>query len=129
MADPFATKEELAAGWRPLTPAELLIVDSKLADASYWLRIWYPELDTIDDTYGPNMVVREMVKRALLNGDVEGIAQTSENESAGPWAHSNSRSYTNPDGSLFLKKVEIDLLDRITGRNSDGAVSMTAPGL
>lgn len=129
MAVPFATKEQLAAGWRPLKPAELLIVDSKLADASYWLRIWYPELDSIDDTHGPNMIVREMVKRALLNGDVEGISQTSENESAGPWAHSNSQSYTNPDGSLFLRKTEIDLLDKIAGRNSEGAVSMTAPGL
>lgn len=129
MAMPFAQKQDLVAGWRPLTPAEEAIVDALLADASYWLRVWYPELDPINNDHGPQMVVRSMVKRALLNSDTEGVGQATRNESAGPWSHSTTQSFTNPDGSLYLTKREIELLDRITGRGTASAVSMTAPGL
>lgn len=129
MSMPFAHKQDLIAGWRPLTPAEDAIADSLLADASYWVRVWYPELDPIANDHGPQMVVRSMVKRALLNSDSEGISQATQNETTGPWSHSTTRSFTNPDGSLYLTKREIELLDTITGRGTATATSMTAPGL
>lgn len=128
MADSFATKEELAAGWRLLTEAEFAAADTLLADASYWVRSWYPEIDATGDVYGPKMVVRSMVRRALLNSSSEGVDTSTTSETTGPWSHSTSQKYSNPDGSLFLTKKEAELLDRITGRAA-GAVSITAPGL
>lgn len=129
MAIPFATKEDLAAGWRQLTEAEFAVADTLLADASYWVRLWYPELGPVSDDRGPSMVVRAMVKRALLNGSSEGVGQQTRNETTGPWSHSVSQTYANPDGSLFLTKREAEMLDIVTGRDRSGATSMTAPGL
>lgn len=128
MATSFATKEELATGWRPLTESEFQAADTLLADASYWLRSWYPSIDTTGDEYGPKMIVRAMVRRALLNSSSEGVETSTRSETTGPWSNSTSMKYSNPDGSLFLTKKESELLDRITGRAS-GAVSMTALGL
>ena len=129
MPVPFATKEELAAGWRPLTETEFSVADTLLADASYWVRLWYPDLDPDSTDRGPGMVVRAMVKRALLNGGSEGLSQQTRNETTGPWSHSDSQTYVNPDGSLYLTKRESEMLDIITGRDRSGATSMTARGL
>lgn len=126
---PFATTGELAAGWRVLTAAEEEAASVLLADASYWLRVWYPELDLLDDLSGAAIVVRSMVKRALLASDVEGVAAANTSESVGPWSHAQSRTYRNPDGALYLTQRETELLSRITGRpGATGAASVTARG-
>lgn len=109
--DPFATPADVAARWRPLTPAEEELAVTLVEDASAILRAKYPDVDariTTGDLAADNavQVVAGMVKRALL-APADGVDSTSE--TVGPFSYSTR--YANAMQALFTTVAD-DLLIR-----------------
>ena len=131
----FATHTDLEARWRPLSPAEQARADQLLADAAWWLSIWfkpYGDLVTLADTNpelaeGLKILSCSMVRRAMTTGDVEGASSTYQ--MMGPFT--SQVAFKNPDGALFVYTSERDAIFTALGVNvsASGAVSMTSPGL
>lgn len=126
----FATYEDLAKRWKGFDTADAVVADQLLADAAVWLRVWVPQavpLAATNTDLGEALVIVScaMVKRALLNGDNEG--QTSNQETVGPFQY--QIAFRNPEGNLFLYQKELEMLEKLCGLNTSGAVSMTARGL
>lgn len=103
----FATTTDLAARWRPLTPAEVTTAEALLLDASQQI------LD--EDTGGVLAALTEptqtmlsitcaMVKRAMASGIDQGPPVTQDGWNAGPWGA--QKTYANPTGDLYLTKSE-----------------------
>lgn len=103
----FATTAQLAARWRPLTPAEETRADVLLIDASQQI------LD--EDTHGvladltaPTLTLQKivcaMVIRAMASGIESGVPITQESWGAGPFNQQNT--FANPLGDLYLTKAE-----------------------
>ena len=114
MATAFATATDVESRWRPLSVAEKATATTLLGDASAILRAECSDVDarlaatppTLDADI-PKMIVCAMVKRAMLAGvDVEGVTATQQ--TAGPF--SQSLTYSNPMGNLYLTKAERRLL-------------------
>lgn len=107
---PFATADDVAARWRPLTDAELNVVPTLCADASSLIRSQYPGIDSeiasgALDPNIPTIVCANMVKRALI-APSDGVASQTQGE--GPF--SVAQSFANPLGNLFLTAAEITLI-------------------
>lgn len=110
MAAPFATSDDVAARWRPLSPAELQVADVLAGDASSLIRARFPGIDAqvVAGSIDANvlaMVVSGMVKRALI-APADGIA--SQSETVGPYSH--SQTYANPLGNVFLSAGDLTLI-------------------
>lgn len=126
--NPFAIADDLESRWRPLSTVEKARANVLLGDASVWLRAWFPELDdritagSLDPDV-PKMVACAMVKRAMLDSD--GMSSNQSQQTMGPFSMMNQRSFSNPDGNLYVTSRERDLLSG----NTSSAVSMTSPGL
>lgn len=102
----FATTEDVAARWRPLTDDETMVAATLLDDASAIIRSQYPGIDAqitsgAVDPANLLIVVAGMVKRALISPD-EGVTQ--ESQSVGPYSH--SQTYANPLRNLFLTDAD-----------------------
>lgn len=126
----FADASDLQARWRPLTDTETERAAVLLEDASVWLRAWFPDLqDRIDsgalDATIPVMVACSMVKRAML--DADGMSADQTQRTAGPFMESFQRTFSNPDGNLYLTAREEQLLRGLAAQPQ--AVSMMSPGL
>lgn len=118
MADltPFATKEELAAYWRPLTGTEPARADILLQLASNRLRLTADnesiDLDAKSEASEAfkttiRWVVMEAVKRAMQTSpDLPSVE--SAQMTAGPY--SENFKYVNPTGDLFFRAAELDSL-------------------
>lgn len=112
MAEAFAQLSDVEARWRPLTSEENLVASTLLADASDMIRERWSDVDS-RVTSGALMassltrIVALMVKRAMQNPSADGVSQFSQ--AAGVF--SQSATYANPDGSLFLRAADIALLD------------------
>lgn len=122
MPDPFATPEDLADRWRALSPAEEARAVVLLDDASRLIRGAFAGIDarigTDVDEGDLRMVAANMVKRAMLGTEVEGV--TSEAQTVGPF--SVTRQYQNPLGNLYLSATERDLLGGVAaGRPRAGS--------
>ena len=108
MSDPFATSTELAAGWRPLTEAEVARADVLLARASRKIRAAKPGIDELITSGGMDAglvgdVACQMVKRAMQGPtDLDGVTQ--QQESAGSFSFGTT--FANPSGDLYLTKTE-----------------------
>lgn len=106
--DALADVQDVADRWRPLTPAEEVIVGVLIDDASDMIRVRFPNIDA-DVASGAisaitvRRVVAGMVRRAMINRSSEGITQGSE--IVGPFQR--SASYANPNGNLYLSKDDI----------------------
>lgn len=124
----FAESGDLASRWRTLSTEEAARAEVLLGDASVWLRAWFPDLDArltsgaLDATI-PVMVVCSMVKRAMLDSD--GLSAEQSQQTAGPFMDLVQRSFSNPDGNLYLTSREEQLIRGFPAC----AISMTAPGL
>lgn len=109
----YATVEQLAARWRPLTEDEVDTAEVLLEDASVQIRVEVPDLKArilAGDTDLLSAVIRvecSMVKRAMTAGDA-GFGVTSAQETQGPF--SRTYQYSNPMGDLYLTKAEKRLL-------------------
>jgi hypothetical protein len=114
---PYAQASDIAARWRPLSTDEAARAAVLAGDASALLRAEFPGIDdqiasgAVDSTL-LTIVVAGMVKRALL-APPDGMTQQSE--TAGPY--SQSQSYANPLGNVFLTAAERTLIE---GRQPTG---------
>jgi hypothetical protein len=111
---PFATPAEVAARWRPFLGNEDTTAGILVQDASAMIRVRKPEIDELIEVVPPatrprldptipKIVVCAMVKRAMLAaGYSDGIA--TEQTTGGPY--SQTLTYTNPSGNLYLTKSE-----------------------
>jgi hypothetical protein len=106
MADPFATADDVAARWRPLTSAEEDQADVFAADASALIRARFPGIDGQVDPAILTIVVAGMVKRAMIAPD-DGVSQ--ESETVGPY--SRSQSFANPLRNVFLTAADLVLIE------------------
>lgn len=126
----FATVSDLEARWRPLSPDESNRAQALLDDAAAVIRAECADVDSrlvavppailpeLDPAV-PLMVSCSMVKRAMLSGaDVAGV--TSTQQTAGPF--SQSLSFANPSGDLYLTKAERRILG--CGGQRAGSVPM-----
>lgn len=108
---PFATADDVADRWRPLTDSEESIAETLVGDASRIMRARYVGIDdwitagTLDPQ-AATQVAAGMVRRALI-APFEGVDQ--QTETAGPYSH--SQHYLNAARNLFLTAVD-DLLIR-----------------
>lgn len=101
MADVYATTGDVAARWRALSDSEETRCEALLADASDLIRTTCPNWQSAgEDTL--RRVTCAAVIRALQSGDMAGVTQSSQ--TAGPF--SQSWSYSNPSGDLYLTKAE-----------------------
>jgi hypothetical protein len=110
MAEPFATASDVAARWRPLSPAEETVADTLVADASALIRARFPGIDGqvasgAVDADILAMVVAGMVKRALIAPE-PGVSQ--ESSGTGPYSH--SQTFANPLQNVFLTAAELVLI-------------------
>lgn len=110
MAAPFATVDDVAARWRPLTSAEQNVATTLVADASALIRARFPGIDDQIAAGGIDaqiltIVVSGMVKRALIAPD-DGVSQ--ESEGIGPY--SRSQSFANPMRNVFLTEADLTLI-------------------
>jgi hypothetical protein len=113
MGNPFATADDVAARWRPLSSDEQDRADLLASDASALIRARYADVDArvaSGDLDGQTVtiVVAGMVRRAMI-GAAAGDGVTQSSETVGPFSH--SQSYANPMGNLFLTAAD-DLLIR-----------------
>lgn len=111
MAESFASTDDLAKRWRPLTEAEKTTAEVLLQDASVEVRsaLKRAGIDTTDDfdADAAKIVVCGMVKRSMIAGD-NSPGVTTAQETAGPF--SRSFTYANPTGDLYMTKREKQLL-------------------
>jgi hypothetical protein len=125
MADPFASPQDVADRWRPLTEDELPKVSALLRDASVTIRARFPGIDSqvtsgAVDKDAVLAVCSRMVKRAML-APSDGISQTSE--TVGPY--SGSQTYANPLGNIFLTAADINDIIGYQPRGSSHRYSNT----
>lgn len=112
MAEPFASSDDLAKRWRPLTSTEKTTADVLLEDASVEVRsaLKRAGIDPTADDFdidAAKVVVCGMVKRSMIAGDsAPGV--TTAQETTGPF--SRSFTYANPTGDLYMTKREKQLL-------------------
>ncbi|WP_158636078.1 Gp19/Gp15/Gp42 family protein [Tsukamurella sputi] len=121
----YATADDLEARWRTLSDDEKVRANTLLADASYWVRQWFPvETRRIDagqaESTGVKILVCAMVKRAMISLNDDGTS--SETETYGPFSH--TRAFSNPSGNLYILDSEAQM---IQGRAS-GFMSMRMKG-
>lgn len=127
MGAPYATPQDLADRWRPLLPDELERAAVLLGDAAARIRAAVPDVDAriVDGTLDLNLpliVSVEMVKRVLMS-PVDQAPAGQVQQTAGPF--SQSVSYVNPTGDLYLTRAERRLLGGGSQRAS--SVDMTPP--
>lgn len=113
MGNPFATADDVAARWRPLSSDEQDRADLLASDASALIRARYADVDARVasgdlDGQAVTIVVAGMVRRAMI-GAAAGDGVTQSSETVGPFSH--SQSYANPMGNLFLTATD-DVLIR-----------------
>lgn len=110
MAIPFASAQDVAERWRPLSSVEESIADTLALDASALIRARFPGIDA-QVTSGAvdadilTMVVAGMVRRAMVSPD-DGVSQQSEG--VGPF--SQSRTFANPLRNVFLTAADLVLI-------------------
>lgn len=105
----YATIADVEARWRTLSADERTRAEALLSDASLMLAE-LADVDEDDDEQAEllevvccNMVIRAMAATAM---DTFGVSQTSV--TAGPYTQ--SYSYSNPSGDMYLTKFEKRLL-------------------
>lgn len=110
--DALADVNDVIARWRPLSPEETSVVETLLEDASDMVRVRWPDIDQRLESGAVSSItviriVAGMVRRAMLNRNVEGVTQGSE--TTGPFT--DSQTYSNPNNNLFLSADDIRALD------------------
>lgn len=127
MAEVFASADDVADRWRPLTPEEAARASVLIQDASLRVLRRFPtvlkrlesgDLDPLEVT----AVVAGMVKRAMTT--TEGVTQRSEG--TGPF--SGSETYANPMGNLYFTADDLATLTPAGQARRAFVVDLT-PGL
>lgn len=98
---PFATVTDLELRWRKLLSTEQTLASTLIDDASDLIVTQCPRWANASAAT-LTRVTCAMVKRAMLNMDRAGVTQSTQ--TAGSF--SESASYSNPDGDLYLTSNE-----------------------
>lgn len=114
---PFATPDDLAARWHALTQEETERARTLIVDAGDLIMTQCPRWREASAAT-LRRVCCAMVKRAMLASDRAGVSQSTQ--TAGSF--SESMSYSNPDGDLYLTSSERKSLG--IGRARIGAKDM-----
>lgn len=114
VGDVFAAVEDLEARWRGLSDQERRRARVLLEDASDLIRVEAPRWKSTSETTRKRITCA-MVKRAMEAAPIAGEHEAaprgvvaSETHTTGPF--SDTYSYRNPEGDLFLKRNEIRAL-------------------
>lgn len=130
MADAYAVPADVAAIWRPLTPAEVIAVNARIDQASAIVR---SEVPTVDDRIDAGTldravvsgVVADMVRRVMLNPD--GVRQRSR--SIDDYQESVTVDSSVSESALYLTAREYRLLANSgSGRGNGQKAFMINPG-
>lgn len=110
--EPFATTDDLAEVWRPLTGDEETRAEALLARASRMVRRRWSNVDdriASDDLTAEDVsdVVLEMVQTAMQTSVIPGASQMSQ--TTGP--HAMSVTYANPNARLYFTAQMLELFD------------------
>lgn len=116
---PFATAIDVEERWRTLSPAETATANILASDASDMIRTRWSDVDDRIATGSLSAdsllrVVAGMVKRAMMNADVEGLE--SRAQTAGIFSVSDK--YANPNANLYFTAEDLRLLDGRRGRRA-----------
>jgi hypothetical protein len=106
---PFATVEDIERVWRELTPAEELMAEGLIAEASLKLRVAIPNIDALVDA---NHVLRsELAKAAVVNAvkrvlmNPEALRQYSV--TTGPFSESKTIDNALSSGFIYIDKGDL----------------------
>ena len=129
MPDVYASSDDVAIRWRPLTSQEELLASTLVVDASLKVRRRYPATDARIasgdlDEREVVAVVAGMVKRAMMTGGAEGVTQRAEG--IGPF--SGSETYANPLGNLFFTAEDRTVLEDSGARRRAFSIDLTPGG-
>lgn len=104
----FATESDLQARWSLAPEGEQAL--AVLEDASVWLQAMYALPDNPSEKLASvlRIIVCSMAKRALQSENTDHMESLSQ--TAGPF--SQSSSFRNSEGNLFLTKAEREMLDK-----------------
>lgn len=108
----YASVGDLASRWKPLEGAEAETASALLGDAAVEIRAAAPNIDDriaagVLDADAPVIVSCRMVKRSMSGpAGFEGVSQWSP--TSGP--HSQSLTFANPAGDMYLTKADRKLL-------------------
>ncbi|MDK8497566.1 Gp19/Gp15/Gp42 family protein [Corynebacterium accolens] len=104
----FATESDLQARWSLAPEGEQAL--AVLEDASVWLQAMYSLPDNPSEKLASvlRIIVCSMAKRALQSENTDHMESLSQ--TAGPF--SQSSSFRNSEGNLFLTKAEREMLDK-----------------
>lgn len=126
----FATVDDLTARYTGTVDPDT--AETLLEDASFWLGVWVPGLDTAvttssDVATAAMLLVVAMVKRSLTAqaADLPGVQSITN--SGGPY--NQSITYRSPEGNLYLYANELESITSLLRSSRAGAVSMRSPGL
>lgn len=108
----LAIVQDVIDRWRPLSESEQDLAGVLIADASDMIRVRWTDIDTRISNgevaaSTARRIVAGMVRRAMMNRDVEGVTQHTE--VAGPYTQ--AASYANPTNNLYLTADDIRALD------------------
>ena len=110
----YAEVSDLEARWRPLTDEEAARASALLDDASALIDA-YGQVDPSDPDTGRALtaVVCAMVQRAMSSAATDAYGVTQQSMTAGPYTQ--SWSYSNPTGDLYMTKAEKKMLGLASG--------------
>lgn len=107
---PFASVDDLAARWRPLSAQEAATARALLNDASALIRARFPGISAqVGGPVDPAALVAVtvgMVKRAMI-APTDGVMSTTE---ALPGGFSRGQTFANPLGNVFLTAADLTLI-------------------
>lgn len=101
MTDVYATVGDVEARWRALSDSEETRCAALIEDAGDLIRTTCPNWQSAGEATLRRVTCAAVI-RALQSGDMAGVTQSSQ--TAGPF--SQSWSYSNPSGDLYLTKAE-----------------------
>lgn len=114
----WSSVADVEARWRVLTEGERERAAALIDDATSLILDEYPKAGETIRAESLRRIVCQMVKRAMLNpvGDtsVGGVGVSNASMTAGPYTQ--SLTFQNPQGDLYLSKSERRALSRRRGR-------------
>jgi hypothetical protein len=101
----YVSPEDVAAGWRPLTAAEVVTADGLIVEATVLLGVLVPGIDLLDEALVRFVAVR-MIRRVMKNPGGYRI----RNESIDDYSDGGTIDSTLSTGELYVSDQELGWL-------------------
>lgn len=124
LPDPYATSAHLAGYWRTLSEGEETRATELLRWAAQLINE-EPGSDNFDPTTAA-MVSMDMVKRAMLRPEGDGVSETTTNQSMLDMTAAVTHRYVNPAGNLYLTTGEKARLARKSVALQGGSLTLAS---